>query len=256
MLAALMSLSLVMVACGGDDDAAEETTSSSSSSSSSEEVEILEKSTPYPEEEESANSGGLKSVPREHTFITFQGGSEGRHTDHELWNPYAIGANHQRGPNIIYEPLAFFSAFADETIPWLSTSWDWNSDFSELTINLRKEVNWSDGEEFNADDVVYTLNTLKDYAEEVRWGTDIDAVMDTATKVDSHTVKVSLTRPDPRFMFLLTYKFDIGVYMVPEHVYNGQDWTTFKAFDVDAGLPVTTGPWRVVAGTPEQKVFD
>ena len=41
MLAALMSLSLVMVACGGDDDAAEET---ASSSSSSEEVEIIEKS--------------------------------------------------------------------------------------------------------------------------------------------------------------------------------------------------------------------
>ena len=99
MLAALMSLSLVMVACGGDD--AEETASSSSSSSSSEEVEIIEKSTPYPEKEESASSGGLKTVPREHTFITFQGGSEGRHTDHELWNPYAIGASHQRGPNII-----------------------------------------------------------------------------------------------------------------------------------------------------------
>ena len=48
MLAALMSLSLVMVACGGDDEA-EETTSSTSSTSSSEEVEILEKSTPYPE---------------------------------------------------------------------------------------------------------------------------------------------------------------------------------------------------------------
>ena len=251
MLVSLMSFSLVMVACGGDDEA-EETASTSTSTSDSEEIEILEKSTPYPEKE----SAGLKTVPREKTLIAFQGGSEGRYTDHELWNPYAIGANHQRGPNIIYEPLAFYSAFADEMIPWLSSSWDWNGTFDELTINLRKGINWSDGEEFNADDVVYTLNTLKDYAEEVRWGTDIDAVMDTAVKVDSHTVKVTLTRPDPRFMFLLTYKFDIGVYMVPEHIFNGQDWTTFKAFDVDAGLPVTTGPWRIVAGTPEQKVFD
>ena len=65
MLAALMSLSLVMVACGGDDEAEE--TTSTTSSSASEEVEILEKSTPYPEKE-SASSGGLKTVPREKNF--------------------------------------------------------------------------------------------------------------------------------------------------------------------------------------------
>jgi len=201
-------------------------------------------------------TGRLKEVSRDRTLITFLGGSGGRHIDHELWNPYAIGANHQTGPNIIYEPLAFFSAFDDKMIPWLATSWSFSGDNKSLTINLRKGVKWSDGEEFNADDVVYTLNTLKDLKEAVRWGKDVALVLDKAEKVDSHTVKVNLQRPDPRFYYFMAYKFDIGIYIVPEHVYKGQDWTTFKAFDPAKGLPVTTGPWRVVAGTPEQKVID
>ena len=198
----------------------------------------------------------VKEVARDKTFIGYLGGAEGRFVDHELWNPYAIGANHQSGPNIIFEPLAFFSAFGNQMIPWLAASWSWNDDYTVLTIKLREDINWSDGEEFNADDVVYTLNTLKDLEEEVRWGTDIAKVLDNAAKVDSHTVKVTLTRPDPRFFFLLAYKFDIGVYMVPEHHYSKQDWTTFKDYDPAKGWPLTTGPWRVTKGSAEQKIID
>ncbi|GIT19395.1 MAG: hypothetical protein CM1200mP39_22010 [Dehalococcoidia bacterium] len=54
--------------------------------------------------------------------------------------PFAIGANHQSGPNIIFEPLAFFSAFDSKTIPWLAESWDWNGDYTELTMNLGLEL--------------------------------------------------------------------------------------------------------------------
>lgn len=194
-------------------------------------------------------------VAREETLILFHGGSEGRFIDHELWNPYAIGANHQQGPNLIFEPLAFFSAFADETIPWLAESWDYNNDFTELTINCREGITWSDGEDFDCEDVVYTLNSLKELKEQVRWGTDIDAAMDNAELVDKYTAKVNLLRPDPRFMFLLTYKFDIGVYIVPEHHYQGRDWTTFGDYDRDKGWPLSTGPWQVTT-TTEQKIFD
>ena len=194
-------------------------------------------------------------VAREDTLTLFHGGSEGRFIDHELWNPYAIGANHQQGPNLIFEPLAFFSAFANEEIMWLAESYSFNDDFTELTINCREGITWSDGQDFDCEDVVYTLNTLKDLKEQVRWGSDIDAAMDNAELIDKYTAKVNLQRPDPRFFFLLTYKFDIGVYIVPEHHYHGRDWTTFGDYDRDKGWPLSTGPWQVTTST-EQKIFD
>ncbi|MEE8078277.1 MAG: ABC transporter substrate-binding protein, partial [Pseudomonadales bacterium] len=251
LLFAMAAALAIAVACGSDDDVAPVATSAPEATSA-----------PAAAPDDGAAptdplaSSEVTDVPRDKTLISYLGGAEGRFVDHQLWNPYAIGANHQSGPNIIFEPLAFFSAFDDKTIPWLATDWSFNADFTELTMNLRKGVNWSDGEEFNADDVVYTLNTLKDLKEEVRWGTDIDSAMNRAEKTGSHQVKVFLDRPDPRFMFLLTYKFDIGVYMVPEHHYGGQDWTTFTDYDPDKGWPLTTGPWRVVSGSPEQKIID
>ena len=54
----------------------------------------------------------------------------------------------------------------------------------------------------------------------------------------------------------MTYKYDIGVYIVPKHVFEGQDWTTFKHFDLAKKWPVTTGPWQVVDASLQQKVFD
>ena len=56
-------------------------------------------------------------IPRDQTMILIGINSrDGRWVDYELWNPYAIGANHQNGPNLIYEPLAYYSAFADKMV--------------------------------------------------------------------------------------------------------------------------------------------
>jgi peptide/nickel transport system substrate-binding protein len=198
----------------------------------------------------------VDDVARERTLFLRWGGQEGRFVDHELWNGYAIGANHQNGLGILYEPLAFYSAFADETIPWLAEDWEFNDDSTELTINLRQGIEWSDGEPFTAEDVAFTLNHLNEIGSEVRWGVDVQQFVESAEAVDEYTVVVNFDIPAPRFMFFMTYKYDIGLYMIPKHIYEGEDWSTFTCFDLDAGLPVTTSPWEVVFSSPEQKIID
>ena len=199
---------------------------------------------------------GLKEVARNRTLKIMRGGQEGQHIDYELWNPYAVGANHQNGANIMYEPLAFYSAFADKELLWLAESYEYNEDSTQLTIKTRQGIKWSDGTDFTADDVTFTLNACKEYGAKIRWGTNVAQVMDKAETIDEQTVKVTLTVPAPRFFWLLTYHFDIGVYILPKHIFEGQDISTFTHFDIDKGLPVTTSPWRVVHSSPQQKILD
>ena len=74
--------------------------------------------------------------------------------------------------------------------------------------------------------------------------------MQEAPATDATTVVVKFKVPAPRFFYFLTYKYDIGVYIVPKHVFEGQDWTTFTHFDIAKGWPVTTGPWKVAFASP------
>jgi peptide/nickel transport system substrate-binding protein len=193
---------------------------------------------------------------RNRTMILVWNGREGRWVDFELWNPYSIGSNHQNGPNLIYEPLAYYSAFADKTYMWLAESYEFTPDFKKLTIKTRAGITWSDGKPFSAEDVAYTLNSLRDLGPKVRWGVDVNQAVEKATATDANTVVVDFKIPSPRFFFFMTYKYDIGVYIVPKHIFEGQDWTTFKHFDIAKGWPVTTGPWKVTAASPQQKVLD
>jgi peptide/nickel transport system substrate-binding protein len=204
----------------------------------------------------SASAARPRDVPRNRTLTLVWGGREGRWVDYELWNPYAIGANHQNGPGIFYEPLAYYSAFADKEYLWLAESYTYRLDFKELTINTRSGISWSDDVPFSAEDVAYTLNSLRDLGPKVRWGVDVQQFMQEARVTDPNTVLITFKVPAPRFFYFMTYKYDIGVYIVPKHIFQGQDWTTFKHFDTAKDWPVTTGPWKVVFASPEQKVID
>ena len=197
------------------------------------------------------------AIPREKTLVLIGINSrDGRWVDYELWNPYAIGANHQNGPNLIYEPLAYYSAFADKTYMWLAESYQYTPDFKQLTIKTRSGITWSDGVPFSAEDVAYTFNTLRDLGPKAKWGIDVGQALEEAAVTDPNTVVLKFKIPSPRFFFFTAYKYDIGVYIVPKHIFQGQDWPSFKHFDIAKGWPVTTGPWKVTESSLQQKVFE
>ena len=74
----------------------------------------------------------------------------------------------------------------------------YNADFTEMTVKLRDGIFWSDGVEFTADDVVYTVETQMKNPSMI-WGPVFAASVDTVTAPDKHTVVFKLKRPNSRF---------------------------------------------------------
>ena len=199
-------------------------------------------------------------IPRNRQLILLWGGSggvgaAGRYTDHNIWNIYNPGTSFQNGTVILFEPLAYYSAFNDTEYPWLAESWNYNDDFTQLTINLREGITWSDGEPFGAHDVVYTINHLLENSG-INRSSQVQRDVESVEQLDDSTVVVNFQGPRPKFFYFMTYKFGVGLYIVPKHIFEGQDWLEFANFDLDKGWPITTGPWEVVQTSPEQKLIN
>ncbi len=204
------------------------------------------------------SAGGLADVSRDKTLILMFGGDGSQFTDTGLGNPYAAGASHQMGSAALWEPLYFYSAFADEEIPWLATGYEYNEDSTELTITLRDGVKWSDGMPFSANDVAFTLHMLRDNAPTIKRSSIVNEAVNEAVVVDDLTVQVIFNTPRPRFMFnQLMFKFDTGIYIVPEHVFKEvEDVSAFEFYDQEKGWPLATGPYSISEWTNTQKFID
>ena len=110
---------------------------------------------------------------------------------------------------------------------------------------------------FNADDVLYTLNFLLENRDARFSDRHADFVSSVAAP-DDLTVVISLNAPSPRYLF---NAFGVGIYwstyIVPEHIYSMQeDPLTFTNFDLEAGYPVGTGPYRLVISNETESVWD
>lgn len=126
--------------------------------------------------------------------------------------------------------------------PDLATDWDVSEDATEFTFFLREGVTFHNGEVFNADDVVFTFESMLD-PDFVSAKAGIYDGIKELTKVDDFTVKFTLTNPDAEFIDKLS---SMGI--VPnEYVAEVGD----EEFNTH---PIGTGPFQFVEWIPESRV--
>ncbi|MGN0181926.1 MAG: ABC transporter substrate-binding protein [Candidatus Ornithomonoglobus sp.] len=160
--------------------------------------------------------------------------------DYDTFNPLWTASQTVRDVcGFIYEPL-FGIDSTMRTTGVLADSYIIGADGASITINLKQGVMWHDGTEFNADDVIYTVNTIKE------GNTLYTAFMEPVTgiwKNDNYTVCVTFSRSVPDSVSLFTFPI-----VKNKSLYSGK-----KDF-----IPVGTGPFRYVysGGTAYLEAFE
>lgn len=137
----------------------------------------------------------------------------------------------------VAEPLVFRTADTNQLEPGLALSWKQTA-ATTWEFTLRPNVKFSDGEPFNADAVVYSIQriTAKSYStEQSDWIADITG----AKKVTDSTVDIETSGPDPTVPERMSL-----IMMVPPTASKNSDFATH---------PVGTGPYEMVSWTKGAK---
>ena len=216
-----------------------------------------------------AVSQAVQQLPRNQTLIMSLSDAVNQFSDPGLMNPFINGVT-RNGWQFAYEPLYFYDMWWSEQtcgpqglpckegeIPWLAESYSYNQDYTQITVKLRNGVEWSDGQPFTANDIVFTLKMLLDNVPKLTFSTEMKKWVKDVTAVDNLTAMITLTSANPRFFFnYFQWHSDLGFPIIPEHIFKGQDATTFTNFDLAKGWPIATGPWKLTLESPEQRFWD
>lgn len=113
----------------------------------------------------------------------------------------------------------------------LATSFEWNSDYTSITLPLRKGVKFHDGTDFNAEVAVYNLNLHKNgVRNDLKAVTSIDII-------DDYTIRLNLSEYDAKLLNGLSSLS--GTIVSP---------TSLEELGEDAKFhPVGTGPYKFVS---------
>jgi len=210
-----------------------------------------------------AKPAAIREVPRNRSLVScgWDLGTSNQIPTPTNFNPYVgVGFNtHQRNSlHYTINEMLFYTNYNDgKIIPWLGESWQFDKDFTELTVKLRKGAKWADGQPFTAKDVVFTFETLKQQAPALILSSQMKEWIKDVAATDDQTVRITLAKPGPRWAndFLASGQAARLVWL-PEHVFKGQDPKTFEFYDPAKGWPFGTGPFSLVRSDENSMIFD
>jgi peptide/nickel transport system substrate-binding protein len=179
-------------------------------------------------------------VAREETFKVAIGQQL---TDPTNLNLYAGVSRSNTGLHqVVYEYLFYNNLQTGEFTPWLAESYEYNEDYSALTVHLRDGVTWSDGEPFTSADIVFTYDLLRANPA-MEWANEANGAVASVEAPDPLTAVFNLTTPSPRF-HLFREAFPAvqiwgGLTILPQHIWEAEaDPLAFKNSN-----PIGTGPY-------------
>ena len=213
---------------------------------------------PTAAEVDTAPAGGPKTdVARKDTLVHYGGDTE--ILEPTNFNPYSLGGlGRIRGPlnRTIFEFLYYYNHNDGAEIPWLAESYTVSDDFTSVDVVIRPGVTWSDGQPFTSDDVKFTLEKLRD-TPELAFSSDMKEWVKDVSVTDDQHFTINLNKANPRFFyFYFVENSEINIAILPKHIWENEDWTTFLNYDPERGLPVGTGPFKLVEASPQGQFFD
>ncbi len=173
-----------------------------------------------------------------------------------ILNPHlAAGTKDFDASRVVYEPLVTFD-LAEKLVPVLAAevpsvaNGGVAADGKSVTYKLKKDVKWSDGKPFTADDVVFTWEFVTD-KETGAVSLGIYQGIDKVEKIDDTTVKISFKEVTPGWYTVFSATNGM---ILPKHVFS--EFKGAKAKDAPPNLkPVGTGAYKVQTFAPGDSVL-
>jgi peptide/nickel transport system substrate-binding protein len=176
------------------------------------------------------------SVPRNQVYVVDQIFRYSVANNFNLFVPGGPPSPTRQG--LVFDTLWYLDQYSGDWINSLASDKPvYANGNTQMTVTLRPGVMWSDGVEFSADDVVFTVNSLINNPG-LLFSAEMKLYVKDVSAPDKYTVVFNLNEPNPRFHFYFVSRYN-AVYIMAKHVWEqAGDLKTFTNYP-----PVSLGAY-------------